>query len=142
MAEISKPQPQQPPFTPEPTLFSTSSMADELEENIPTMGAQGPNPNISEKPVRVEQEFEYSERRSFPTTTTPAYYDVQTTNPKIIRIIAEGDDHLVDFNDQISTDSPKIFKSTYQDFTAKGVTRIWFQANATSGTIRILVFKQ
>lgn len=131
------------PFQQEQTPFSLESTAELLEEIIPTMGAQEPNPLTSEKPIRVEEQYEVNERYAMATATTPDFYDIKTTGPKQILLIADGADHYVDFNQQISGDSPKIFNGGSLTTTAKGVTRIWASTvSASSSTLRILVFKR
>jgi len=144
MTEASKPPILKPPFTADSTPLFPASLADELEEIIPTMGAQGPTPLTSEKPIRVEEQYEVNERRALATNnTTPVYYDVITTEPKEILLVADGADHFVDFNDQISSDSPKIFSGGSLTITSKGVIRIWAQTvSAPSSVLRILVFKR
>lgn len=131
------------PFQQEKPPISSESIADELEEIIPTMGAQGPIPLTSEKPIRVEEQYEVNERYALTTGQTPVYYDVNTTEPKQILLIADGADHYVDFNQQISSDSPKVFSDGSLTITSKGVIRIWAQTvSAASSTLRILVFKR
>jgi hypothetical protein len=142
MSIYSKPPLPQDPFTREGIPLFPSNLADELEEIIPTMGAQGPNPLTSPIPVRVEEQNEVNERHAIPTTTTPTYYDLVTTDPKDILLLAESQDHLVDFNQQITTDSPKIFASGNLKVPGKGITRIWAQTVTSTGTLRILVFKR
>ena len=138
----SKPPLPKPPFSREGTPFLCESTVEELEEIIPTMGAQGPNPLTSPIPVRVEEQNEVNERRALATSTTPIYYDLITTDPKNILLLAETQDHLVDFNQQITSDSPKIFASGNLSVPGKGITRIWVQAVTGTGTLRILVFKR
>jgi hypothetical protein len=144
MSIYSKPPTPEPPFTREGTPLFPSCIADELEEIIPTMGAQGPNPLTSPIPIRVEEQYEINERRAITTNNTaPVHYDVITTEPKTILVVADGADHYVDFNQQISSDSPKIFNGGSLSITSKGVTRIWAQTvSASSSTLRILVFKR
>jgi hypothetical protein len=142
MATTTTTKPYQP-FQPEPIPFSLSSIADQLQEIIPTMGAQGPTPLTSEKPIRVEEQYEVNERYALPTSLTPSYYDVKTTEPKTILLVADGADQYVDFNQQISTDSPKIFNGGSLSTTSKGVVRIWAQTvTAAASTLRILVLKR
>lgn len=105
------------------------------------MGAQ-PSSRIPEKVVKVEEQYEVAERRAIATSTTPVYYDIITVDPKQILLIAEGDDHLVDFNQAITADSPKIFASGTLSITAKGAVRIYAQTITTTGTLRILVMKR
>ena len=135
--------PRQPsyPFEPEPLPEITPTMADYLESVTPGMGATPP-PAIPIEPVAVEEQYQVSERRALSTSTTPIYYDILTPGPKQILLIAETNDHLVDFNQQITADSPKIFASGSLSFTAKGLTRIWAQTVTATGTLRILVFKR
>ena len=108
------------------------------------MGAQGPKDYTpGPTPIRVEEQYEVNERYALATTTTPAYYDVKTTEPKEILLVADGADHYVDFNQQISADSPKIFSNTALTIKTRGTIRIWAQTvSASSGTLRILVFKR
>jgi len=133
------------PFQPQPTPFLPESTVETLEENIATMGAQGPKDYTpGPTPVRVEEQYEVNERYALATNnTTPVYYDVKTTESKEILLVADGADHYVDFNMQISSDSPKIFNGGSLSITSKGVIRIWAQTvSAATSTLRILVFKR
>jgi hypothetical protein len=117
---------------------------DDLEENIQTMGAQGPQDYTGQPtPIRVEEQYEINERHAMSTSTTPTYYDIVTTGPKEILVVADGADHYVDFNQQISSDSPKVFNGGSISITSKGVTRVWAQTvSAANSTLRITVFKR
>jgi hypothetical protein len=117
------------------TPIFPSSLAELLNDTPPTIAPPPP-------PTPVEEQYEYTERRAFATTTTPAYYDLQTQDPKELLVIAETVDHFVEFNRQIDADSPKIFASGSLSLTAKGITRVWYQAANLVGTIYILVFKR
>ena len=133
------------PFTQE-IGAATSETADLLDEVIPPMGAPGPQNRpgapIIRDPVAVEEQYAPAERRTFPTTTTPAYYDIVTQNPKIILIIAKTVDHFVDFNQQITSDSPTVFASATMTITSRNVTRIWYQAVTGTGIIQFLIFSR
>ena len=133
------------PFQPQSTPFLAESTVKTLEENIDKMGAQGPKDYTpGPTPIRVEEQYEVNERKALTTNnTTPVYYDVITTDSKEILLVADGADHYVDFNDQISSDSPKIFNGGSLSITSKGVIRIWAQTvSAANSTIRILVLKR
>ena len=132
------------PFQPQQTPFLPDSIVEDLEENIATMGAQGPKDYTpGPTPIRVEEQYEVNERYALATSTTPAYYDIKTTEPKEILLVADGADHYVDFNMQITSDSPKIFNGGSLSITSKGVIRIWAQTvTAANSTLRILVFKR
>jgi hypothetical protein len=134
-------KPVKAPFIPERIPIFDKTIADFLTEVIPGMGATPPPP-VTAIPVAVEEQYEVAERKAVSTSTTPVYYDVLTVDPKQILLIAETQDHFVEFNSQISADSPKIFASGSMSLTAKGITRIWMQAVTGTGTIRILVFKR
>ena len=134
------------PFQPQQTPFLPESTVEELEDNVWKMGnmskpqdyTDGPNP------VRVEEVYEVQERYAMATNkTTPVYWDLQTNNPKEIILQADGADHFVDFNQQITTDSPKVFSGQSLTVKTRGTIRIWAQTvSASTGTLRILVFKR
>jgi hypothetical protein len=142
MSVYSKPPKQRDPFSADTTPLFPASLADELEEIIPTMGAQVPNSLTSPEPIRVEEQNEVNERHAMPTSTTQTYYDLVTSNPKEILLIAEGADTLVDVNQQVTSDSPKIFANGNLTLPGKRVQRIWAQTVAGTGTLRILVFQR
>jgi len=131
------------PFQKEQPPFSLESRADELDEIIPAMGIQEPVPLTSEKPIRVEEQYEVTERQALATTPTADFYDLVTTDAKEILLIADGADHFVDFNQQPTANSPKIFSGGSLAIPGKGISRIWAQTvTAANSTLRILVFKR
>ena len=132
------------PFQPQSTPFLLESIVETLEENIDKMGAQGPKDYTpGPTPVRVEEQYEINERHAIATSQTATYYDVVTAGPKEILVVADGADHYVDFNMQITSDSPKVFNGGSLSITSKGVMRIWVvTVSASSSTLRILVFKR
>lgn len=142
VTELAKTRPSPQPFIQGTPVFS-SSTAQLLNDTIPELGPSGP-PTIAPPapPQAVEEQYEYAERRKFSTSTTPQYYDLLTQNPKEILIIAETVDHYVEFNRQIDDDSPKVFSSGSLSLTAKGITRVWYQATSGTGSIYIIVFKR
>jgi hypothetical protein len=95
-------------------------------------------------PVRIEEVFEVQERHALITNkTTMVYWDLQTNEPKQILVQADGADHFVDFNRQITTDSPKVFSGTNLTVKTRGTIRIWAKTvSADTGVLRILVFKR
>ena len=123
-----------PPFSPE--------RAAELSEVIPVMGNEEPIPYTSEKPIRVEEQYELNERKALAITTTPIYYDILTEGPKRILAVADGADMYIEFNRQIDGDSQKIFNGSSLSITSKGITRIWAQAVIGTGTLRLTIFKR
>ena len=141
MAQTTKPY---FPFTPEREPLLSPLVIGTLEENISKMGAQGPRDRTGgQTPVRVEEQYELDERRALSfTNTAPSYYDLITSEPKQVLLIADGADVYFDLNRQISSDSPKIFNGGSFTATARNTTRIWFQGVSTSGTLRLVVFKR
>jgi negative regulator of sigma E activity len=130
------------PFEENSPIFSLAT-AELLNDTIPPMGVSQPASIAPPSPpVNVEEQYEYTERRAFTTSTTPQYYDLQTANPKEILLIAETDDHFVEFNRQIDGDSPKIFASGSLSLTGKAISRVWFQAANSAGKLYIIVFKR
>jgi len=129
-----------PPFTRPAEPLSDPKHVAVLETLLPAPVAV-PFPTPAPPPTRVEEQYEPSERKSISTSTTDIYYDIITANPKQILIIAETQDHLVDFNQPTTTDSPKVFSSGSLSMTGKGIRRIYAKTTTGTGTLRILVFK-
>jgi len=134
------------PFQPQHTPFLPDSVVEELEDNIWKMGNMSKPKDYTDgpTPVRIEEVYDVQERYSLTTNkTTPVYWDLQTNDPKEITVQADGADHYVDFNQQITSDSPKVFSNTSLTIKTRGTIRIWAQTvSASSGTLRILVFKR
>ena len=134
------------PLQPQTTPFLPSSMVEELEDNIWKMGNMNKPQDYTDgaTPVRIEEVYQVQERYAMPTNkTTPVYWDLQTNNPVEIQLQADGADHFVDFNQQITSDSPKVFSGTTLIYKTRGTIRIWAQTvSASTGTLRILVFKR
>jgi autotransporter translocation and assembly factor TamB len=133
------------PFQPQQTPFLPESIVEDLEENIWKMGNMSKPKDYTDgpTPVRVEELYDVQERHALTTNkTTPVYWDLQTNEPKKIILQADGADHYVDFNQQITTDSQKIFSNTSLTIKTRGTIRIWAKTvSADTGTLRILVFK-
>ena len=135
------------PFQPQTTPFLQESAVEELEENVWKMGNMSKPQDYTGgvKPVRVEELYVVQERKALATNnSTPVYWDIQTNSPIQIQLQADGADHYVDFDQQIDTaNSPKIFSGNTLIYKTRTTTRIWAQAvSASSGTLRILIFKQ
>jgi len=130
------------PFKPEaPDLFS-SKTAQELVNIIPTMGAEVPIPVPGKPaPLAVEEQYEPSERAALPSTTTDQTYKIQTADPKQILIIAETQDHIIEFNRVTDADSTKIFAKGSLAMTGKGVTEIHYKTTTGTGTLYIRVWQ-
>jgi len=133
------------PFQPPPTPFLPESIVEDLEGNIWKMGNMSKPKDYTDgpTPVRIEEVFEVQERHALATNkTTPVYWDLQTNHPIQITVQADGADHYVDFNRQITTDSPKVFSNRSLTVKTRGTIRIWAKTvSADTGTLRILVFK-
>jgi hypothetical protein len=71
------------------------------------------------------------------TSTTEAHYDIKTADPKQILLIAESQDHLVEFDRSVDDLSTKIFASGSLAMTGKGVRRIY--AKTTTGTGKLYI---
>ena len=136
------------PFQPENLPFLPEDTVGILEENIWKMGANSTPRDDTDgvTPVRVEEQYEVHERHAMPFTytvpATPNYWDLQTNDPKKVLLIADGADVFVDFNRQISSDSPKIFNGDNLTITAKRTTRIWAEGVSGNGTLRMVIFKR
>jgi hypothetical protein len=134
------------PFQPQQTPFLPESIVEELEDNIWKMGNLSKPQDYTDgpTPVRIEEVYDVQERHALATNkTTPVYWDLQTNEPKEIRLQADGADHYVDFNRQITSDSPKVFSNTNIIVKTRGTIRIWAKTvSADTGTLRILVFKR
>jgi hypothetical protein len=128
------------PFKPESPELLSQELAKIADGMIPSMGAE-PASLIKPKPTLVEEQYQPSERRALDTSTTETHYDLLTPDPKQILLIAETQDHFVDFNRSITDDSPKIFASGSLSMTGKGIVRIYTKTVTGTGTLRILVFK-
>jgi hypothetical protein len=134
------------PFQPERIHTLDPAAVPELEKNIWVMGNNDKPVDYTDgvKPLRVEEEFVWHERHALATNNaTPTYWDVQTNEPRVILVTADGDDIFIDFNRQISTDSPKVFNKSSLSTTARGLTRIWAQnVTVASAVLRIVVLKR
>jgi hypothetical protein len=88
----------------------------------------------------VEEQYELKERKKLVVTTDGNSYAIATENPKVVTLIAEGDDLLVDTK-EISDDSPKLFRNGSMVFTLKGKsTTIYAKAVTSQGNLYIVVF--
>lgn len=132
-----KPFPQIP-FEPEPMPITSRNVETELAQIFPSPAKPELRPP---EPMAVEEQYEPAERAALSTSTTEKSYEIITPNPKQILLIAEDQDHLVDFNRPTDASSPKIFSSGSLSMTAKGVRRIFAKTVTGTGTLRILVFK-
>ena len=136
------------PFQPQSTPFLPESTVVFLEDSIWKMGANSTPRDDTDgvTPVRVEEQYEVHERHALPfiytVPPTPSYWDLQTNDPKKVLLIADGADVFVDFNRQISSDSPKIFSGESLIINAKRTTRIWASGVYQDGTLRMLIFKR
>jgi hypothetical protein len=140
-----------PPFIPDPfrtDLFprleeewGTEQQAQAVDALIPAPASITPPPP-QVLPTPVEEQYVISERQAIGTSTTMNWYDIITPEPKQILLIAESNDHFVDFNTPISTNSPKIFASGSLSMTGKGVKRIYIQTVTGTGTLRIVVWSR
>jgi len=137
MAVVTRPVTQ--PFQGERPERLSSQEADYLVAIIPRMGAE-PAPARKPKPVEVEEQYEPSERAVLNTTTTDQTYKLQTNNPKQILLIAETQDHYVEFNVPTDGSSTKIFAKGSLSMTGKGVTEIHAKTVTGTGTLYIRVW--
>ena len=128
------------PFRPEtPDLFS-SQIANQLQKIIPPMGALLP-PAVTVKPLAVEEQYEPSERAALASTTTDQTYKIATRDPKQILIIAETQDHFIEFNRVTDGDSTKIFAKGSLAMTGKGITEIHYKTSTATGVLYLRVWK-
>jgi hypothetical protein len=74
------------------------------------------------------------------TSTTEAHYDIKTADPKQILLIAESQDHLVEFDRSVDDLSTKIFASGSLAMTGKGVRRIYAKTTTGSGKLYIRIW--
>lgn len=136
-AVVTKPITQ--PFQLERPELETAKTAEELIDIIPRMGAE-PAPPRKPKPVEVEEQYEPSERAVLSTTTTDQTYRIQTSNPKQILLIAETQDHFVEFNIPTDASSTKIFAKGSLSMTGKGITEIHAKTVTGTGTLYIRIW--
>jgi len=134
--------PTREPFKPEaPDLFSRKT-AEELTAIIPTMGAEIPIPVPGKPPpLQVEEQYEPSERAALASTTSDQTYRIQTSDPKQILLIAETQDHIVEFNRVTDADSTKLFAKSSFAMTGKGVTEIHYKTTTGTGTLYIRIWQ-
>ena len=131
-----KPFPQCP-FEPEPVPRFTEKEATELDALVPSMKAIPPPHIPIVKPTPVEEQYEPTERFVMSTTTTEKSYDIVTAEPKQILFIAEGEDHIIEFNRATDEYSTKIFAKGSLAMTGKGVRQI--RAKTTTGTGKLYI---
>lgn len=130
------------PFKPEPPDLFSSKHADQLSKLIPAMGAELPAIYPAPPPpLRVEEQYEPSERAALPSTTTDKTYKILTPDPKQILLVAETQDHIVEFNRVTDSDSLKIFAKGSLAMTGKGITEIHYKAATATGTLYVRVWK-
>jgi hypothetical protein len=129
-------KPVEEPFLPPPEPCFTIEQARYLNEAIPQPWPL-PTPRIPPKPTPVEEQYEPVERMVLITSTTEVFYDIKTAEPKQILLIAEDQDHLVEFNRSIDDLSTKIFAKGSLAMTGKGVKRIY--AKTTTGTGKLYI---
>ena len=134
-----KPFPQYP-FEPEPIPRFTEKQATELDALIPPMKVVPPPRIPIVKPTPVEEQYEPTERFVMSTTTTEKSYDLVTADPKQILLIAEDQDHIVEFNRATDDHSTKIFAKGSLAITGKGVRQIRAKTTTGSGKLYIRVF--
>jgi hypothetical protein len=91
-------------------------------------------------PINVEEQYELVERKALSVDTGGGSYAILTVNPKVLTVVAKGDDIIVDTK-AIDSDSPMVLKSGALTFTLKGKpTTVYAKANASSGVLYIMVF--
>lgn len=130
------------PFKPEPPDLQSSKHADQLSKIIPSMGAELPVPYPPPPaPLRVEEQYEPSERAALASTTTDQTYKIQTADPKQFLLVAETQDHIVEFNRVTDSDSLKIFAKGSLAMTGKGITEIHYKTATGTGTLYLRVWK-
>jgi hypothetical protein len=129
-------KPVEEPFLPTPEPRFTPEQARYLNEVIPEPWPLPP-PRIPSKPTLVEEQYAPTERMVLVTSTTEAHYDIKTADPKQILLIAEDQDHLVEFDRSVDDLSTKIFASGSLAMTGKGVRRIY--AKTTTGTGKLYI---
>jgi hypothetical protein len=74
------------------------------------------------------------------TSTTQTFYDIKTADPKQILLIAESQDHLVEFDRSVDDLSTKIFASGSLAMTGKGVKRIYTKTTTGTGKLYIRIW--
>jgi len=134
-----KPFPQYP-FEPEPTPKFTREQATELDTLIPPMKVTPPPRIPAVKPTPVEEQYEPTERFVMATTTTEKSYDLFTADPKSILLIAEDQDHIVEFNRPTDDHSTKIFAKGSLAMTGKGIRQIRAKTVTSTGKLYIRVW--
>lgn len=92
-------------------------------------------------PLRVEEQYEPSERAALTTTTTDKTYKIQTADPKQILLVAETQDHIIEFNRVTDSDSLKIFAKGSLAMTGKGIYEIHYKTATGTGTLYLRVWK-
>jgi len=132
-------KPVEQPFLPPPEPLFTPKQASYLNEVIPEPWPLPP-PRIPPKPTIVEEQYAPTERMVLITSTTQTFYDIKTAEPKQILLIAEDQDHLIEFNRSIDENSTKIFAKGSLAMTGKGVNRIYAKCVSGSGKIYIRVW--
>lgn len=88
----------------------------------------------------LEEQYEPTERHVIETSTTEEYYDITTPDPKQILLIAETEDHLIEFDHAIDANSTKIFAKGALAMTGKGVRRIHTKTVSGTGKLYIRVW--
>jgi len=136
---ITYEKPVEEPFIPPPEPLFTQKQAKELSEIIP-QSFPLPPPRIPPKPTVVEEQYAPTERFVMVTSTTQKFYDIKTAEPKQILIIAEDQDHLIEFDRTIDDHSTKIFEKGSLAMTGKGVRRIYAKTVTGTGKIYIRVW--
>lgn len=129
-------KPVEEPFKPSPPPLFSPKHARELDLIIPQPWPLPP-PTIPPKTTLVEEQYAPTERFVMSTSTTEKYYDIKTAEPKQILLIAETEDHMIEFDRTIDDHSTKIFAKGSLAMTGKGIRRI--HAKTTSGTGKLYI---
>jgi len=132
-------KPVESPFEPSPEPLFSQQEAHDLEEVMP-LPFPAPPPRIPPTPTIVEEQYAPTERMVLSTSTTEAFYDIKTANPKQILLIAETQDHYVEFDRSVDDLSTKIFASGSLAMTGKGVRRIYTKTASGSGKLYIRIW--
>lgn len=132
-------KPVEEPFKPEPEPLFSPKEAHYLDEVIPQPWPLPPPP-IPPKPTIVEEQYAPTERMVLVTSTTAVFYDIKTAEPKQILLIAETEDHLVEFDRSVDDLSTKIFSSGSLAMTGKGVRRIYAKTVTGTGKLYIRIW--
>ncbi len=132
-------KPVEEPFVPSPQPLLSSEQAHDLEEVIPQPWPLPP-PRIPPKPTLVEEQYAPAERMVLATSTTEVFYEIKTAEPKQILLIAETNDHLVEFNRSVDDLSTKIFAGGSLAMTGKGVRRIYAKTVTGTGKLYIRIW--